>query len=105
MMLLLIFLQVAFALVSNKSLTVLSNKEHLNVYVNRPSAELYETLDTDDRLVMVFMNKLDFKDEQLSQKWSMLDQLFLEVILKLQGGYVHVFYYDCKWFEELKRAG
>jgi hypothetical protein len=54
---------------------------------------------------MVFMNKLDFKDEQLSQKWSMLDQLFLEVILKLQGGYVHVFYYDCKWFEELKKAG
>jgi len=83
MMLLLIFLQVAFALVSNNSLTVLSNKEHLNVYVNRPSAELYETLDTDDRLVMVFMNKLNFKDEQLSQKWSMLDQLFLEVILKL----------------------
>jgi hypothetical protein len=54
---------------------------------------------------MVFMNKLDFKDEQLSQKWSMLDQLFLEVFDKLQGGYVQVFYYDCKWLEELKRAG
>ena len=40
--------------------TILADRENLNIYVNRPWAELSQFMDSDDRLAMVILNKVDF---------------------------------------------
>lgn len=58
-------------------------------------------MENDDRLLLMVVNKLDFVDPGLSKKWSMFDELFLEAANKLTGGYMQIFYYDCRWITEM----
>lgn len=57
-------------------------------------------LGEDDRLLLLVINKLDFLDPKVGEKWSGFDGLFLEAARKLEGGYVNTFYYDCLWIDQ-----
>lgn len=43
--------------------TPLFDKEHLNVYVNADWQDVHDRMDTDDRLILLVLSKVDFRSE------------------------------------------
>ncbi len=54
-------------------------------------------METDDRLILVVVNRSDFDTMELKQKWFDFELILLEALDKLEGPYITTFYYDCGW--------
>ena len=62
----------------------LANKEHLNIYFNEHVTDIGQTMENSDLLTLLYITSSEKTfDERSGQDWTMLDNLFLQVLTDL----------------------
>jgi hypothetical protein len=74
---------------------VLANKEHLDIYLNKNVANMFDVIDSSDKLILLYIFHSGITHDKNGQDWRVLDLMFSKVLDDLKAGYVTTYAIDC----------
>lgn len=78
-------------------LSLWANKEQYNIHLNLDVESIDDEMAKQDTLNFLYVYDSATSVERDKQDWRVLDLMFYNSIVELEGGYVNAFVYDCQW--------